>query len=115
VSTIPLKALAFHMCYRDSGDFSVVFWEDDSMLSIAPNSLLRLRSRTEDDESNSESSATDEDEECSFHGDDVSEGDEVLRAVSTTLTLSTSWVNIGSLAVALAFGFVLGMKRSKRL
>ncbi|KAL3823928.1 hypothetical protein ACHAXA_007899 [Cyclostephanos tholiformis] len=65
---LPLKVLAFHMCYNESESFSVVYWDTDSTLSIIPNSCLRRRKtdegtssvgETSDDDSSSDE-ATDE-------------------------------------------------------
>lgn len=50
---LPLKVLAYHMCYRESGNYSVVYWEAESMLSLVPNSYLRQRGPTEDGSDNS--------------------------------------------------------------
>lgn len=48
VKFLPLEVLAYHMCYRESGRYSVVFWKDDSVLSVVPNSFLRLRSKEQE-------------------------------------------------------------------
>jgi hypothetical protein len=45
-SVLPLKVLAFHMCYNESESFSIVYWDTDSTLSIIPNSCLRCREKT---------------------------------------------------------------------
>ncbi len=61
VSVLPLKVLAFHMCYHESDSFSVVYWETDSTLSIVPNSCLRRRERTDDTDDTSDDYSSCED------------------------------------------------------
>ena len=43
ISTLPLKVIAHHMCYSESGPFRVVYWESDLTLSVVPDSYLRQR------------------------------------------------------------------------
>jgi len=68
-SVLPVKVIAYHMCYGRAESFSVVYWESDSTMSIVPNSCLRQRAKTDDDEDdssnedNSSSSSSDEGEE----------------------------------------------------
>jgi hypothetical protein len=50
VLDLPLKVLAYHMCYRESGSFSVIYWESDSTLSLVPNTYLRRRVSWDDDD-----------------------------------------------------------------
>jgi hypothetical protein len=40
---LPLKVLGYHMCYREAGSLSVIYWELDSTLSLVPNTYLRRR------------------------------------------------------------------------
>jgi len=63
VCVLPLKVLAFHMCYRESESFSIVYWETDSTLSIVPNSCLRRREMTDDTDDTSDDDSSD-DEAC---------------------------------------------------
>jgi len=67
-SALPVKVIAYHMCYGRAESFSVVYWESDSTMSIVPNSCLRQRAKADDDddssnEDNSSSSSSDEEEE----------------------------------------------------
>jgi len=67
-SILPIKVIAYHMCYGRAESFSVVYWESDSTMSIVPNSCLRQRAKTDDDddssnEDNSSSSSSDGEEE----------------------------------------------------
>eukprot|EP00984_Skeletonema_dohrnii_P037065 scaffold38710_cov200-Skeletonema_dohrnii-CCMP3373.AAC.3 len=59
-SLLPLRVLASHMCYQQSGDYVAVFWETDSTLSVIPTTFLRPRREekgaNEDDSSDSSSS-----------------------------------------------------------
>ena len=50
ISELPIKVLGNHVCYRETGLYSVIFWCSDSMLSLVPNCYLRLRD-DDDDES----------------------------------------------------------------
>ncbi len=52
VELLPLEVLAYHMCYRESGRYSVVFWDDDSVLSLVPNSFLRSKVQEKSDDFN---------------------------------------------------------------
>ncbi|KAL7543825.1 hypothetical protein ACHAXR_013218 [Thalassiosira sp. AJA248-18] len=54
ISSIPLKVLASHMCYHESGKFSLVCWESDSTLALVPTSSLRQRPTADNDEDSSE-------------------------------------------------------------
>jgi hypothetical protein len=60
VRVLPLKVLAFHMCYRESESFSIVYWETDSTLSIVPNSCLRRREMTDDTDDTSDDDSSDD-------------------------------------------------------
>lgn len=64
VSDLPLKVLAYHMCYLESGAFSVIHWDSDSSLSVVPNTYLRRRllidEEIDDDNSEDSSSCADE-------------------------------------------------------
>ena len=48
-SILPIKVIAYHMCYGRAESFSVVYWDSDSKMSIVPNSCLRQRANTVDD------------------------------------------------------------------
>jgi hypothetical protein len=72
VSDLPLMVLAYHMCYLESGAFSVIHWESDSSLSVVPNTYLRRRlfNDEDSDDDNSEDSSSCADEvETSDHED----------------------------------------------
>jgi hypothetical protein len=60
VRVLPLKVLAFHMCYRESESFSIVYWETDSTLSIVPNSCLSRREMTDDTDDTSDDDSSDD-------------------------------------------------------
>jgi hypothetical protein len=65
ITKLPLEVMAHHTLYPQSGNFSVVYWEEDSVLSLVPSTFLRIRS--DDDESSSSSSSSSEsseDDEC---------------------------------------------------
>ncbi|KAL7547950.1 hypothetical protein ACHAWF_011219, partial [Thalassiosira exigua] len=79
-SLIPLKVLAFHMCYTKSASFSVVYWECDSTLSLVPNSLLRPQSADSGGERESDSSQSSS-EEGSSGGTPSSDHAEVVNYV----------------------------------
>jgi hypothetical protein len=71
-SDLPLMVLAYHMCYLESGAFSVIHWESDSSLSVVPNTYLRRRffNDEDSDDDNSEDSSSCADEvETSDHED----------------------------------------------
>jgi len=57
ISDLPIKVLANHVCYRETGLYSVIFWCSDSMLSLVPNSYLRLRPEEDDSDDDSERGA----------------------------------------------------------
>ena len=72
ISDLPVKVLANHVCYRETGLYSVIFWCDDSMLSLVPNSYLRPRPDEDGDDSDDDSDDSDDDSDDS---DDDSELD----------------------------------------
>jgi hypothetical protein len=59
VCVLPLKVLAFHTCYHESESFSIVYWENDSTLSIVPNSCLRRKEMTDDTGETSDDDSSD--------------------------------------------------------
>merc|ERR1712157_447627 len=63
---LPLKVLATHACYPETGDYSVVFWESDCVMALVPNSYLRLRDdkvHSSSDDSRSDDSSSDDESE----------------------------------------------------
>ena len=64
-SVLPLKVIAYHMCYGGAESFSIVYWNSDSTLSIVSNSCLRQRADADVDDGNGDedSSSSDEEEE----------------------------------------------------
>ena len=65
--SMPLEVLSYHTLYPQSGDFSVVFWEDDSVLSLLPSTFLRPRSCGDDSSAESSDSSTIDDECSELH------------------------------------------------
>lgn len=108
---LPLKVLAFHMCYREAGAFSVVYWESDSSLSVVPNTYLRQRVLSDDD---SDKDSCDNEIESTDY-DDVNRY--IAKTYSSPLTLPTSSqtiLHLGSLAIVFfGLGIFVGFK-SKR-
>jgi len=77
---LPVKVIAYHMCYGRSESFSIVYWESDSTLSIVPNSCLRPKVEVDDDDSNDEdnSSSSSSDEEEENHSSDHNKAREYI-------------------------------------
>ncbi|KAL7519196.1 hypothetical protein ACHAWX_003984 [Stephanocyclus meneghinianus] len=113
VTRLPLEVLAYHMCYRQSGNFSVVFWKEDSVLSLVPNSFLRLRLDHESDTDGS----SDEDE-CS----ESSSKNSSLASVATSIDYFEPWsywrikhqmfLKVGLLSASFAIGYLLGKRKN---
>lgn len=112
VSDLPVQVLANHMCYRESGAFSVIYWESDSSLSVVPNTFLRQQVISDDD--SDEDSCASEVETADI--DDVTKYISDI-ACSSPLHLSSSihgMLKVGSLAVVFfGLGVLVGFK-SKR-
>jgi hypothetical protein len=115
VTRLPLEVLAYHMCYRQSGNYSVVFWKEDSVLSLVPNSFLRLRL---DNESITDSSDGDSDEdECS----ESSTNNSSLASVATSIDhfepgsywriANQMFVKVGLLSATFAIGYLVGTRK----
>lgn len=105
ISKVPLEVLAYHTLYSQSGDFSVVYWEDDSVLSLLPSTFLRLRSCGDDSSTDSSDSSTIEDE-CSEL--------QPCRMISATRYTSkwTMILRLGLLSTSFYAGYLFG-KRQK--
>ena len=56
---LPLNVLSHHMCYRESGSYSVVYWESESMLTLIPTGHLGRRGKDDSDSSDSDGSDSD--------------------------------------------------------
>ena len=100
ITKVPLKVLAYHMCYRQSGNFSVIFWEEDSVLSLAPSNFLRLKSSAEDNSSGDENSDDENSESTTMHTTEIGH-----FGLDHLDWLSVAFVTFG-------IGFLLG-KRAK--
>ncbi len=113
VSDLPLKVLAYHMCYRESGSLSVIYWESDSTLSLVPNTYLRRRRLSWDDDGN------DDNGENRICADDVETTDHEDVKKYTTENCSSSMNNssrilrLFSLSFAI-FGLGVLVIKSKR-
>jgi hypothetical protein len=115
VTRLPLEVLAYHMCYRQSGNYCVVFWKEDSVLSLVPNSFLRLRL---DNESSTDSSdgGSDEDE-CS----ESSTNNSSLASVAPSIDYfepgsywrisNQMFVKVGLLSATFAIGYLVGKRK----
>jgi len=118
-SLLPLKVLAYHMCYRESESFSVVYWESESELSLVPNSYLRQRRTTEndsgEDSTDEESSVeTAEDGDVRKYVDEACKDWDENLAENLVNPIQKQRIQLGSLAViCFGLGFILG-SRSKR-
>ena len=118
-SSIPLKALASHVCYQESEQFSLVFWESDASISLVPLSFLRQRAATADDDDNDNECSDDENSvESTDHADLRKYIDEACYYLHTNSETKTTtehkYLELGSMAaIVFGIGFKLGF-RSRR-
>ena len=110
---LPLEVLANHMCYRESGSYSVVFWENDSVLSIVPNSFLRKRSKSQEDigGEESEEDATSMEDYSSLNTSECLLLDDVGEFNFTAKNYSL--VELGTVVIVFGIGYLLGTMRSR--
>jgi hypothetical protein len=108
ITKLPLEVIAAHMCYPQSGNFSVVFWEDDSVLSLVPSNFIRLRS----DDSSSDSSSSCEEDECSELYEQSLANYDTPPGFSwqTASKVSTILSQLGLLTVSFGMGYLIGKK-----
>ncbi|KAL3792857.1 hypothetical protein HJC23_004782 [Cyclotella cryptica] len=111
VKRLPLEVLAYHMCYRQSGSFSVVFWKEDSVLSLVPNTFLRLRLDNENECNSDSSDSSNDDDECSEANTTDSNLAPVAPSIDSFEVGSSWWVanqRFARVTLLLSAAFTLG-------
>ena len=109
VSSLPLEVLAYHVLYPHSGNFSVVFWEEDSVLSLVPSPYLRLRS-TNDDSSSESSDSSSYEEECSELNDNDTNRAFEYEDVQGWLETNQKAVQLVTVCMSFAIGYMFGRR-----
>ena len=108
VSNPPLEVLAYHSLYPHAGNYSIVFWEGDSVLSLVPSTYLRLRCSNDDDSSESSDSSSEEDEVCSeLHDNSTECNDTSMWRITNEKALQ-----LAVLCISFGVGYIFG-KRTK--
>ncbi|KAL3800391.1 hypothetical protein ACHAWO_008758 [Cyclotella atomus] len=110
IKKLPLEVMAHHLLYPQSGNFSVVYWEEDSVLSLLPSTFLRLRSNLDDSgsESSESSESSSKDSECI----------ELKRNSDESTFNDNPWCSspqitqLGLFAISFSIGYLFG-KRTK--